>query len=269
MNAPILVTGGTGTLGSHVVPLLRAAGQDVRVLSRRGRESKDGVEHVIGDLLKGHGIDHAVAGAGTVLHLAGGPKGDDEATRNLVRAAARAGVRHLVYISVIGADTVPLGYFRSKLGAERAVESSGLPWTILRAAQFHDLVLTVAEKMARLPVVPVPSGLRFQPVDSRDVAARLVELALGRPAGRVPDLAGPRVYGMRDLVVGYLQARGKSRAMMPVRMPGKAGRAYGAGLNLSRQGTDVGSRSWEEFLAERLAPGRGIRTADRLAPSGS
>ena len=269
MSAPILVTGGTGTLGSHVVPLLRAAGREVRVLSRHPRESGNGIEYVAGDLLDGEGIDRAVAGVTTVLHLAGGPQGGDVATRNLVRSAADAGVRHLVYISVIGADTVALGYFRSKLGAERAVEGSGLPWTVLRAAQFHDLVLTVAEKMAKLPVVPVPGGLRFQPVDSREVAARLVELALGRPAGRVADLAGPQVYGMRELVGGYLQARGRRRPMMPVRMPGEAGRAYRAGLNLSLEGADVGSRSWEEYLAERLAPGRDFRTADRLAPSGS
>ena len=267
MSAPILVTGGTGTLGGHVVPLLQAAGQDLRVLSRRAREPQEGVEHVTGDLLTGEGIDTAVAGVSTVLHLAGGPKGDDLATRTLVQSAARAGVRHLVYISVIGADTVPLGYFRSKLGAERAVSGSGIPWTILRAAQFHDLVLTVAEKMTKSPVVPVPGGLRFQPVDSSDVAARLVELTLGHPTGRVPDLAGPQVYGLGELVGGYLQARGRRRAMMPVRMPGKAGRAYRAGLNLSLEGIDVGRRSWEEFLVERLAPGRYVRTADRLAPS--
>ena len=268
MSAPILVTGGTGTLGSHVVPLLRAAGRDVRVLSRHPRESGNGIEYVAGDLLDGEGIDRAVAGVSTLLHLAGGPKGDDVATRNLVRAAAGAEVRHLVYISVIGADTVPLGYFRAKLGAERAVAGSGLPWTVLRAAQFHDLVLTVAEKMAKLPVVPVPGGLRFQPVDSREVAARLVDLALGRPVGRVADLAGPQVYGMGELVGSYLQARGKRRPMMPVRMPGKAGRAYRAGVNLSLAGADIGSRRWEEFLAERLAGARDIRTAASLASPG-
>jgi uncharacterized protein YbjT (DUF2867 family) len=267
MSASILVTGGTGTLGNHVLPLLEAAGQELRVLSRRDREPRAGVEYVTGDLLTGEGIDRAVAGVSTVLHLAGGPKGDDEATRTLVQAAARAGVTHLVYVSVIGADAVPLGYFRSKLGAEEAVVGSGLPWTVLRAAQFHDLVLTVAEKMAKLPVVPVPGGLRFQPVDSREVAARLVELTLGEPTGRVRDLAGPQVYGLRDLVGGYLQARGKRRPMMPVRMPGGAGRAYRAGANLALDGVDVGRRSWEAFLAERLAPDRDIRTADRLAPS--
>jgi uncharacterized protein YbjT (DUF2867 family) len=193
-----------------------------------------------------------VDGAEVVLHLAGGPKGDDEATRNLVRAASRAGVRHLVYISVIGADQVPLGYFRAKLGAEQAVAGSGLPWTALRAAQFHEWVLTVLQTMAKLPVVPVPGGVRWQPVDSREVAARLVELALGEPAGRVPDLAGPTVYGVADLLRGYLRASGKRRLLAPVRRPGKAGRAYRAGENLTLDGATVGTRTWEDFLAERL-----------------
>ncbi|MCW2916318.1 MAG: hypothetical protein JWN52_4386 [Actinomycetia bacterium] len=252
MTSSILVTGGTGTLGRLVTPLLQDAGCKVRVLSRHSRESGDGIEYVTGDLLKGEGIEPAVAGAQIILHLAGGPKGDDEATRNLVRAASRAGVRHLVYISVIGADRVPLGYFTSKLGAERAVADSGLPWTTLRAAQFHDLVLTVTQKMAKLPVIPVPGGLRFQSVDAGEVAARLVELTLDKPAGLVPDLAGPKVYGIADLIRGFLRARGKHRLMMPIRMPGKAGRAYRAGENLSLEGAAVGKRTWEDFLAERL-----------------
>jgi uncharacterized protein YbjT (DUF2867 family) len=252
MTSSILLTGGTGTLGRLLTPLLRDAGCNVRVLSRQGRESGDGIEYVTGDLLKGEGIEPAVDGAEIILHLAGGPRGDEEATRNLVRAASRAGVQHLAYISVIGADRVPLGWFKSKLGAEQAVAGSGLPWTTLRAAQFHDLVLNVVQKMAKLPVIPIPGGLRFQPVDAREVAARLVELTLGKPAGLVPDLAGPKVYGMADLSRGYLRARGKRRLMMPVRMPGKAGRAYRAGENLSLEGAAVGERTWEDFLAERL-----------------
>lgn len=256
MTSSILLTGGTGTLGRLVVPLLRDAGHRVRVLSRRDREPADGVEHVTGDLLLDHGIEPAVAGAEIVLHLAGGRKGDDAATRNLMRAAAHAGVEHVVYISVIGADRVPIAWFRSKLAAERAVAGAGLPWTTLRAAQFHDLTLTVVRKMAALPVVPVPGGLRFQPVDAGEVAARLVALALGEPAGLVPDMAGPAVYPLADLVRGYLRARGGHRLFMPVRMPGKAGRAYRAGENLSLDGITTGERTWEQFLAARFAPAR-------------
>ncbi|MEU4442521.1 NAD(P)H-binding protein [Actinosynnema sp. NPDC050801] len=253
----ILVTGGTGTLGRLVVPLLSDAGFTIRVLSRRGGGPADGVEHVTGDLLTGAGVEAAVDGAEVVLHLAGGSKGDAEATARLVRAAAKVdGVRNIVYISAIGADRVPLGWFRAKLGAERAVAESGLPWTTLRAAQFHDLALTVVAKMAKLPVVPIPGGLRFEPVDARDVAERLVELVVGSPAGRVPDLAGPKVYGMGELVRGYLGVRGKRRVTLPVRMPGQAGRAYRAGENLSREGATLGRRTWEDFLAERVLTDR-------------
>jgi uncharacterized protein YbjT (DUF2867 family) len=207
---------------------------------------------VTGDLLKNEGVEAAVDGVETVLHLAGGAKGDDVATRNLARAAARAGVRHFVLISVIGADRVPIGYLRTQLRAEEALMESGVPWTILRAAQFHDLVFTMARKMAKLPVVPAPGGIRFQPVDSRDVAARLVELALGEPAGRVPDLAGPKVYRIDELVRGYLDAAGKHRLMMPVRVPGKAGRAYRDAANLSLDGADKGTLTWEDFVAAHV-----------------
>jgi uncharacterized protein YbjT (DUF2867 family) len=259
-TAPVLVTGGTGTLGRHVVPLLQRTGSNVRVLSRNRHDAVDGIEHVTGDLLQDQGIEAAVDGAGTIVHLAGSSKGDDEATRNLVRAASRTGTPHLVYISVIGTDRVPLasrldrmmfGYFGAKLGAEQAVAGSGLPWTTLRAAQFHDLMLMVAEGMSKLPVLPVPSGFRFQPVETREVAARLVELALGPPAGLVPDIAGPQVYTMPDLLRGYLQARGKHRPMVPVRMPGKAARAFRAGANVAPEQA-VGRRTWEDFLAERV-----------------
>jgi uncharacterized protein YbjT (DUF2867 family) len=256
----MLVTGGTGTLGRLVVPRLRAAGRAVRVLSRRRHEAGDGIEFVVGDLATGEGIDAAVAGVGTVVHLAGSPKGDGDKARNLVRAAARAGARHLVYISVVGADRIPVvsgvdramfGYFAAKLAAERTVADAGLPWTTLRATQFHDLLLTVAEQTARLPVLPVPAGFRFQPIDPGEVAARLVELALGPPAGLVPELAGPRVYGMDELLRGYLRARGRRRPIVPVRLPGRAASAFRAGANLAPDRA-VGRRTWEDFLAERV-----------------
>jgi uncharacterized protein YbjT (DUF2867 family) len=264
MGSLILVTGGTGTLGSRVVPRLRAAGRDIRVLSRHGHAPGAGIEYVTGDLLTGEGLESAVAGAEIVVHCAGGRTGDDEAARNLVRAASAAGVGHLLCISVIGADRIPLasgvdramfGYFGTKLAAERIVAGSGLPWTTLRAAQFHDLILTVARQLARLPVVPVPAGFRFQPVDAGEVAARLAELALGSPAGLVPDLSGPRDYALADLVRTYLRARGLHRALLPLRIPGQAARAIRAGANLA-PGPATGQRTWEEFLAASVGSGQ-------------
>ena len=262
MNAPILVTGGTGTLGRLVVPRLRDAGREVRVLSRHRHEGGQGVQLATGDLATGEGIDAAVEGTEVIVHCAGTTRGDEGKARHLVRAASRAGVRHLVHISVVGADRVPLasgidramfGYFGSKLAAERVVAGSGLPWSTLRATQFHDLLFLVVGQLARLPVVPVPAGFRFQPVDPGEVADRLVELALGGPAGLVSDLGGPRVYEISTLVRGYLRARGRHRPILPVRVPGAAAHAFRAGANLAPDRA-VGRRTWEEFLADRLGP---------------
>jgi uncharacterized protein YbjT (DUF2867 family) len=252
MNEEILVTGGTGTLGRLVVARLRDAGRDVRVLSRSSGEGL-----VTGDLDTGEGIDAAVRGVGTIVHCAGANKGDEVKARHLVEAASRAGAPHIVYISVVGADRMPVvsrvdramfGYFASKRAAERVIEESGLPWTTLRAAQFHELMLTTVRGMAKLPVVPVPSGARFQPVAADEVAERLVELALAEPAGLVPDIAGPRIYPMRELIRGYLRTFGKHRALVSLRLPGRAARAFRAGANLAPDHA-VGRRTWEDFLA--------------------
>ena len=256
MTSPILLTGGTGTLGRLVQPLLRDAGHRVRILSRHRHEPGDGVEFVVGDLTTGAGVDAAVAGVGIIVHCAGTSTGDDEKTRHLVRAASKATAQHLVYISVVGAERVPVrsrvdramfGYFASKRAAERVVTESGLPWTTLRVTQFHDLLLAVARAMAKLPVIPVPSGFRFQPIDTGEVAARLVELALGEPSGLVPDFAGPRIYRTDELLQRYLRAVGKRRVLLPVRLPGTAARAVRAGANLAPEHAE-GHRTWEEFL---------------------
>lgn len=132
---------------------------------------------------------------------------------------------------------------------------SGLPWTTLRAAQFHELMLTTVRQMAKMPVIPVPTGFRFQPIDAGEVATRLVELALGKPSGLVPDIAGPRMYEMKVLVRSYLRATNRHRLIMPVKVPGKAARAFRDGANLAPEQA-VGHRTWEDFLAERLRSGR-------------
>src|SRR5262249_36204211 len=154
----------------------------------------------------------------------------------------RAGVRHLVYISVVGADRIPVvsgldramfGFFESKLAAKRVVADSGVPWTTLRATQFYDLALAVARQMAKLPVIPLPAGFKFQPVDADEVAARLVELAFGAPLGLAPDLAGPNTYSMAELLRAYLRANHQRRLIVPIWLPGKAASAVRRGANLA------------------------------------
>ena len=143
------------------------------------------------------------------------------------------------------------GYFAAKRAAEQIVAESGLPWTTLRATQFHDLLLLAVQQMAKLPVIPVPTGFRFQPIDADEVAARLVELALGPPVGLVSDMAGPRVYEMAELLRIYLRHTQRHRPILPLWLPGQAARALRAGANLALDHA-VGRRTWEEFLADRV-----------------
>ncbi|WP_109472551.1 SDR family oxidoreductase [Ornithinimicrobium cavernae] len=257
MTAPILVTGGTGLLGREVVPLLRAAGHPVRILSRSGGAPAEGVEHVTADLTTGEGVAEAAQDVHTVLHLAGLPKRDGEITRNLVEGLRGAAVEHLIHISVIGVDRVPVrsaidrgafGYFAGKAEAERAVEASGIPWTTLRAAQFHEFVQANFAAMARMPIVPAPSGMSAQPVATAEVAARLVELAEGEPAGLVEDLAGPEVLSFTDMLRGYLAATGRRRPVVGLRMPGAAAQAFREGANLAPDRA-VGTQTWQQSLA--------------------
>jgi len=223
MSSPILVTGGTGTLGQLLVPRLRDAGREVRVLSRRAQPAPadPGVSFVTGDL------------------------------------------PHLVYISIVGADLVKFGYIRAKLDCERLITESGLPWTVLRATQFFDLVMTGARPLARLPIVPAPAGFLVQPCDADEVAARLADLTLAGPAGRVPDFGGPEVLSFADLLRGYLLARHQRRPVVALPTPGIAAIRSGGLLVLAQSDFSApsefsgGKLTWAEFLSARLTPARG------------
>ena len=259
----VLVTGGTGRVGRPVVQRLHDAGRELRVLSHVSKPAIDGVDWVKADLVTGEGVDEAVRGASIIIHCAGAPsfRRDQAMTVNLIQAARKLPAPpHLVKISVVGADRVPVGrglgklmfgYFESMGATERAVEGSGLPWTTLRATQFFDAVALIAKAMAKLPLIPVPSGVRFQPVDTGEVADRLIELADGAPIGLAPDFGGPTAYPMADLIRSYLEAVGRHRALMPVHLPGKTARAVKDGANLPAADATLGHRTWEEFLADQ------------------
>lgn len=243
MTKSIVVTGGTGTLGKVVVEQLAGRGHDVRSISRRNTT-------VAVDLRTGVGLDDAIAGADVIVHCAttlrlGNP--DLVSARNLIEAARRAGGPHLVYISIVGVDRVPMGYYSTKLRIEQELASSGLPHTILRATQFHDLVAAILRNAARLPVMLMPAGFRFQPVDVVDVAERLARLATSVPAGRVPDIGGPQVLDVQNLARTYLMSVGRRRPLLPVPLPGRYAAAMRAGGNLAPEQA-TGRVTFEQFL---------------------
>ncbi|MEV0083161.1 NAD(P)H-binding protein [Saccharopolyspora sp. NPDC050642] len=251
MQKPILVTGGTGTLGRAVVRQLLDAEHEVRVLSRGPRPANVQHRWATGDLRTGAGIDAATSDVDAIVHCATtlGRK-DVAATQCLIDAARRNDVPHLVYISIVGVDRVPIPYYRAKLEAEERVTNSGLPWTILRTTQFHDLIARITSAQRRSPVVAMLAGVSFQPIDVRDVAERLAELAAGSPAGRVADMGGPEVRSHRDLTRAYLDSTGRRRILLPVKLPVAAFDAYRRGGHLAPDNA-VGRITFDDFLAGR------------------
>src|SRR5579863_4441360 len=222
----ILVTGGAGHLGRLVVKQLSAAGYPVRGMSRRASPGDDwpGAEWKQADLETGAGLAEAVQGMDVVVHLAGKGnwKVDYEGTRRLLDSAREAGISHLVFISIVGIDTVPWAGGKAKLASEDLIEHSDIPWSILRATQFHYGIDFLLKFLTRLPLAAlVPTDFPLQPVDEKEVAARLAEIVQAGPSGRLPNMGGPKVYTSGELARIWLKYRGMHRPIIPLWLPGK------------------------------------------------
>jgi uncharacterized protein YbjT (DUF2867 family) len=250
----ILVTGGAGHLGRLVVKHLSQAGYRVRGMSRRANpgEQWPGAEWKQADLVTGAGLPRAVQGMDVVVHLAG--KGnwqvDFEGTRRLVNAARQVGVSHLVFISVVGIDRVPWAGGKAKLASEDLISHSGIPWSILRATQFHYGIDLLLRMLTKLPLVAlVPTDFPLQPVAEEEVAQRLVEIVQAGPSGRLPDMGGPEVYTSGEWARIWLRQREMHRAIIPIFLPGKTASALRQGGNTCPQQA-TGTVSWQAWLQQ-------------------
>ena len=242
--ATIVVTGATGTLGRPVAEQLHGQGHQVRPASRHPAQ-----EHTAPvDLGTGKGLAQVLEGAETIVHCASSPAGGDiTATRHLIAAARAAGVQHLVHISIVGCDRVPLGYYKTKHVVEEALLASDLGVSVLRTTQFHDLVRLMVRSSARLPVMAVPD-VDVQPIGTAEVAARLAHLASQAPQGRVADMGGPLVQHGTELARQYLDSVGSSRRPVPVPLPGAVMAAFRRGEHLAPD-RKVASQTFAEFCA--------------------
>lgn len=248
----VLVTGGTGLLGRTVVTRLHAQGVPVRVLTRGLRSSpaqsvEGGVEYVVGDVVTGDGLEAGLDKVDVVVHCA-------QALGKLPEAAMAAGRPHLVYISIVGVDAIPFGYYRTKLAEEQRVAASGLRWSVLRATQFHDLVAGMLTAATMPPVVLLPKGFRVQPVEAAEVGDRLAQLALEPATGRVDELGGPEVRTLPDLAESAMRHRGRSRRIVEVGLPGALAQAVRAGRNLTPEHAD-GTVTFEKYLDQLATTG--------------
>lgn len=248
----VLVTGGTGLLGRRVVRAMAGDGHRVRILSRSPAPPPvPGAEVSVADLSTGAGLAEAVAGASAIVHCATDPRAsravDVEGTERLLAAARIAGRPHVVYISIVGVDRIPMSYYQAKLAAEAAVARSGLPATVLRTTQFHEFAVDLIDRLGRLPLVPTPRGWRMQPIDVDEVARRLADAVSSGPATRLPDLGGPDIFPVAELVRGRLRDAGRRRPVLKLSLPGAFFAALRAGANLA-PGNRSGGTTWPEFL---------------------
>jgi uncharacterized protein YbjT (DUF2867 family) len=244
----VLVTGGTGRLGQRLLAPLQAAGHTVRQMSRRGT----GPGGVKGDLATGRDLALALVGAEIVIHAASDPRGDPwqvdvAGTRRLVEAVDRTRLRHLVYVSVVGVDRIPYGYYRAKFAAEQVLLASGLPVTLLRVTPFHDFVDFLLDAARRGPVLPVPMNWRVQPVDVGEVAAHVTEVAARPPAGGVVEYGGPEELSPADLARAWAAARAPGTHVVATPVPGRLSAALRDGAALPTGGAR-GRRTYAEHL---------------------
>lgn len=241
----IAVAGGTGVVGRHVVDAVRSGGDDPVVLSRG-----TGV-----DLTTGVGLDAALEGVDAIVDTASistlsagaATRFFEAATGNLVASAARVGVPHVVLLSIVGIDRMPHDYYAGKLAQERVVEASPVPWTILRATQFHEFAGQVAVQ-ARLGPLQLAPRARVQPVAAAEVAAQLIDLAVAGAQGRVPDLAGPREERLDRMIRAWVHRDGSRRLVIPVNIPGAQMRGMREGLALPGPGATIAGPSFVDWL---------------------
>src|SRR2546422_1538792 len=217
--AIVLITGGTGDLGSKLVERFAAGENTARVLSRRARPAEATTEWVQGDMETGEGLGEAVKGADIIVHAATGggtrAKADVPGTRNLLAACKEAGTPHFFYISIVGIEKVPLGYYKAKLECERLIEESGVPWSNLRATQFHTLIDGFLRMFSRVPfVLLVPKSFKFQPIETGEVADRMVSDAAKGPIGRLPDIGGAEILTFGGHAEGWQPAHGLRAAVV-------------------------------------------------------
>jgi uncharacterized protein YbjT (DUF2867 family) len=250
----VLVTGGAGGFGQALIPRLQSRGYAVRIMSRRPAPAGGTAEWAQADIESGAGLAAALAGADVVVHAASSPgrhaqQIDVEGTRRLLDAARAAGVGHFAYISIVGIERVPYAYYRAKLAAEELLRGAGLPWSILRATQFHTLIDMRLRRADRRPLFLLPSDLKFQPIDTGEAAERMAAAVAAGPAGRLPDIGGPEVLTLGAMARAWMQARGRPRRIIHLPMPGGFATALRQARNTCPD-QRYGHITWADWLRE-------------------
>ena len=214
-------------LGRAVADELRNRGETVRVLSRHSADYRV-------DLTTGEGLEAALSGCSVVLDTSNNSNAKKakellvDGTRRLTAAAKAAGVQHYLAVSIIGCERVPVGYYRVKVEQQDIVSKSPVPWTIVRATQFHGYLAEAFAASAKAGVLPL-LNVPLQTVAVSDVARVIADAIAAGPRGDTVAVAGPEVTDARTLARTWKHARHSRALPVPVPLPGKIGRALREG----------------------------------------
>ncbi|WP_338747662.1 SDR family oxidoreductase [Janibacter alittae] len=243
----IVVAGGTGVIGCHVVAAARDRGHETVVLTRSTGT----------DLYAGTGLDERLTGAEAVIDATSVQTVSARTsvdffrtvTQHLVTAGRRCGVRHHVVVSIIGAQEAPFSYYAGKQAQEHLVldQPSG---TVVRAGQFHEFVRQTMARTKAGPIYAIPR-MRSQPVAASEVAGLLVDVAEQDPQGLGPEIAGPQELTVADMARRVIEHEGGHARVIEVPFPGGFGRAMRDGTLVARAGTRLGRLTFDEWLADQ------------------
>jgi uncharacterized protein YbjT (DUF2867 family) len=268
----ILIPGGTGHLGSAIRRELQDAGHVLRIMSRHPAPTNVASEWATADLITQDGLKASVQDVDVIVHCASATtqftktyQADVLGTKALLDQAKQAGVKHVIYPSIVGVEKIDFSYFHNKVAAEKIVEQSGVPYSIVRIAQFHDfvdLILDSVHKVTKwLPFYPMQTRWQFQTIDVRDVALYLHSYVLGKAVGRIPDLVGPQLLGSKEMIRLWLDTRGIHKPIMHLPLPVGLSKGFANGDN-TLPGEGFGTITWAEYVREKYAsqPIRAIQT---------
>jgi len=260
----IVVIGGTGLIGSKLVKTLREHGQEAVAAS-----PSSGVNS-----LTGEGLPEVLKGASAVVDVTNSPSWEDAAvlnffetsTRNLLAYENAAGVRHHIALSVVGTERLlESGFFRAKLAQEKLIESSPVPYSLVRATQFFEFAKSIADFSTEDGKVRLPAIL-IQPMSAEDVAAGIATVAVGPPVNGILELCGPEQFRLDQFIQRALVARSDSREVIADSNAGYFGIKVQEKILLPDSNARPGSMRFEQWLTSRSATGEGP-SATRLTKS--
>jgi uncharacterized protein YbjT (DUF2867 family) len=250
----ILVTGGSGYLGQEVCNLLININADFITSTHQRGSLTD--QQVFVDLETGDGIKDAIQGKTVILHLASDkkkPDNDVEGMKHLIAEIKKQQSKvHLIYISIVGIDLLPMPYFKQKMMAEQELVNSGVNWSILRATQFHKYVDELLHQFLAYPVGIIPKAVPVQPIDVHVVAEKLVEMTAGVPSHQKKDMGGEEVFEFIELAKSWGKIRHKSKLILNFPLWGRWGKNLKNGALTTADKSSSGM-SWESWLTAEYA----------------